>query len=327
MIYNENGIIINNHAFYENDIDLNSFNILLESISDEEQRENLKQLKELMKECDKESLSKIKSIDKKYKYLSEKVRNVLDTLNAISSGGLFASLIASGVAINKNNNLAIKITLSILGFFVASFVTLYNIVKKSDSNKPKYCEEMINLSKDVIDRLKKISNDNKLPKEVREKAKENIEKIKDIVDYKLKGKEKSKYINFKINNLPITLAMNSRKYENNKSFYDNALKSFSSKFNSEMKRIKKELEDFGEGYEDYADGSITKLELDDNYYGSAVYDSDDLYNEDNNSKDAFCACLYISLSNSKDKSNDCIQIHMIYTKSEGYYTCGWDALG
>lgn len=333
MIYNENGMIINNY-FSNNKINLEAFDLLCEATSDPKIEKQLQTLKDAINDCSPESLSKIKSEDKKYNFLTNKVRKVLGSISFISSLGAIGSTIPIAVSLQKHNTATAKIIGSICAFFSVVFLTLSKIVRNSDNNKNKYIDskrkEMEDLSKDAIDKLSLIYQNNKLPKETRDKVKENIENIKNIVAGResVKNNEPSNYLNFEINGIKVYSEIDEDKFNKNKSFYNSALKCFKSKFNSEMKRIRKELKDFGEGYENYADGYINDIVLDDKYGGPTAYDTNEVDDAYDNPDSASCACLNIYLEDPKnvnDKDSLIVKIHMIYTKSEGYYTCGWDA--
>lgn len=233
----------------------------------------------------------------------------------------------------KNNTAVVKIVGIVCAFFITAFITLNKIIESSDSKRNKYesskRKEIEDLSQDAINKLALIYQNDKLPKEARDKVKENIKKIQDIAAGRKTTNNteySDDYLNFEIDGIKVQSDIDEDKFNKNKSFYNSALKTFKSKFNSEMKRIRKELKDFGEGYENYANGYINQIVLDDKYDGSIVYPSDEVYDAYDNPDSAVCACLCICLENPKEVSNkdyEDLIVSMIYTKSEGYYDCSW----
>lgn len=337
MIYNENGIII--YSINEK-INLEAFDLLCEATSDPEIENKLQMLKNTIKDCSPDSLDKIKSDDKKYHFLTDKVRKVLGYMSFISALGSIGGAASMGIALQKNaNSTILSIILSVIGFFSVAFITLNKTVENSDENKSKYRDskrkEMEELARDAVNKLLSIQQNNKLPKEVRDKAKENIEKIRNIMDGRQSNytsDHSDNYLDFEINGIKVYSEIDEDKFNKNKSFYNSALRTFKSKFISEMKRIRKELKDFGEGYEYYANGDIANIVLDDSYKGPTVYDTDEVDDALRNPNSAVCACLNIYLESTKqltydDGKQELLKICMIYTKSEGYYTCDWNPLG
>lgn len=93
MIYSDTGIIVNNRN------NLEAFDFIMEATSDPEIESKLQTLKDAIKECSPESLSNIKSDDKKYHFLTDKIRKVLGSMSFISSLGIIGSI--AGLAINE----------------------------------------------------------------------------------------------------------------------------------------------------------------------------------------------------------------------------------
>lgn len=336
MIYNESGIIIN--SFTEK-LNLEAFDLLCEATNDPEIESKLQMLKDTIKDCSPDSLNNIKSDDKKYHFLTDKVRKVLGAMQFISCIGSVGSIVSIKIALDKKfNDTIIKVIFGIIGFFSVAFITLNKIVEKSDENANKYRnsrnKEIQELARDSINKLLDIQQNNKLPKEVRDKAKENIEKIRNIISGRAPVESpdnSNNYLDFEIDGIKVYSEIGD-KFNKNKSFYNSALKSFKSKFASEMKRIRKELKDFGEGYEYYTNGDINSIILDDKYAGPIVYDTDEVDEAYGNPNSAVCACLCIYIESTKkltydDGEPELLKITMIYTKSKGYYSCDWNPLG
>lgn len=323
MIYNENGMILTESIIVGKTVIILPSDYILEAyINDEDKK--VKELKDLLKECDNESIDKIKSIDKKYKYVTERVRKLLKVLSGVSAGVGFGGLIGGALAKSDKGR---GIMVALFAIFTPLFLILDNIVSNSETKQREYYEEISKLVNEVTEKLINIKNNSKLPMDIREKAKINLEEIQskcnkfgEFGKFKntLSKKSKTIYLDFKIKNIEVSLDMDNMIYDKYKSFFDKALKVFASKFDSEMKKMREELRDFGEGYEIFYNAPIDKISIDFEYVGESGFYPDIPDDEPGES-----AYLYIDLVAGNEYETIC----MAYSKTKGYVGCEWQAQG
>lgn len=272
MIYNENGYILTESITVGKTTIVLPSDYILETYSDDEDKK-VKELKDLFKECDNESIDKIKSIDKKYKYVTERVRKLLKVLSGVSAGVGFSGLI--GAAFTKSNK-AMVILVAIFAVFTPLFLILDSIVSKTEKNKQENHKEISKLRDEVIKKLTDIKNNSKLPQDIRDKAENNLSKLKSKVESEPSREEDYFYTDTKVGGYKLKVKITTSEYEKNETYYNNALKKIDNQLPKLINQVRKKMidDDIEDEYVDTAKSDEFEYSLD--YVTNEYYsDSED----------------------------------------------------
>lgn len=306
MIYNENGYILTESITVGKTVIVLPSDYILETSTSEMIEAKVKALKNIIKDCDNNSLKKMEE-NKKINYLSDKMRKTLKLIENICLGGTVGSLAGViGGSLIKNPSKIVGYTVIALvaafAFLGSGYVILSGIIQVSDRNKQESLEkehaELQKLANDIISTMTKVRDNKNLPQKVRDKAYETIEKLSKALDKKVN--KETKYSDFKLGGINVEYGMDNYNYEKNKTFLDKAMKIFRSKFDKVISDFRKNIKE------------------DDRWEISPDFDIDYISFHDKSNSDEKCALLLIYISDN-DHPDSLNPIRLFYSDKNGYY--------
>lgn len=276
MIYNENGIILNSnnikdiitigeYTFSKSELSY----ICEDAIFDSPKfKQNMQYIKDAIEECDDENVKKLKY---KAPFLTEKIKNIIFWTSA-------AIAAVSSISIIAFHHTTIDAIIFALGGLFAISLSAMLLIDKFPSKD----RHLISVGWEVVKFYDKISVNEKLPEEIREKAMADARNLAVRIRKAESAVEGFKYwyendwgigSDIRVQNKMIYFAndISNTRYEENKAYYDKAIREINSKVPKIMKDLAKKVKNDYKNNENIKNLSVAEIEKAYGIYTGTMY--------------------------------------------------------